>query len=353
MRTARLMTLTATLAAAIFLAGITVAVAQTSTTVPAASATPGKIGPRPGGKIAFINEGGIWIMDADGRNRMKVCGVDNAKGRLSFSPDNKKIAFSREGKDMSSFPSGEGGGHLLHDIFVAYLDSALSNVNWWHRITSSLGAYQPEWSPDGTKIYCQNDANANNVDYIVPSHQVAMIDPEGGNMEYLRKDWQRLNMIMVLPSVSPDGSKLAYVIAYSPDPNRYTVQNYGIKVISMLDIMKPEGEMRLPTPELRDGLAPAWSPDGQWLAYVTADKKNPSLNIIRADMTGKRTVFASTPAQTVSLAVPGWSPDSKWLTFATTDSKSGENVINIIDINGQNLTPLTGAGKFSNPTWSR
>lgn len=351
MRTVKLVIYTAALTAVVILVGTGLAAAQTSSTAPAASLD--KIGPRPGGKIAFINEGAIWIMDADGRNRMKVCGVDNAKGRLSFSPDNKMIAFSREGKDMSSFPSGEGGGHLLHDIFVAYLDSAISNINWWHRITNSMGAYQPEWSPDGTKIYCQNDANADRVDYIVPSHQITTIDPEGGNMEYLRKDWQRLNMIMVLPTVSPDGSKLAYVVAYSPDPNRYNVQNYGIKVIPMAEIMKSEGEMRLPTPGLEEGLAPAWSPDGQWLAYVTSDKKNPALKIIKADMTDKRTVCATTPIQAVSLATPGWSPDSKWLTFTTMDTKTGETIINVIDINGQNLTPLTGAGKFSNPTWSR
>ncbi len=348
MRTAKLVTVFVALAALFLLAGTDRAVSQTSSTAPAATATPGKTAPRPGGQIAFINEGGIWIMDADGRNRMKVCGVDNAKGRLSFSPDNKKIAFCREGKDVNSLPSGEGGGHLLHDVFVAYLDSIATNVNWWHRITNSLGAYQPEWSPDGSTIYCQNDANAGNVDYIVPSHQLAAIEAEGGNMEYLRKDWQRLNMIMVFPTVSPDGSNVAYVIAYSPDPNRYTVQNYGIKIVSMTDIMKPEPEMRQPTPELQDGLMPAWSPDGKWLAYVTASKTNAALNIISADLTQKRTVFASTPTQTVSWAAPGWSPDSKWLTFATVDG-----VINIIDINGKNLSPLTGVGKFSNPTWSR
>ena len=345
MRTVRLVTACVALAAVFLLAGTDRAVAQTSSTAQ------GKTGPRPGGKIAFISEGAVEIMNADGSSRMKVCGVDNAKGRLSFSPDNKKIAFSREGKDVNSLPSGEGGGHLLHDVFVAYLDSAATNVNWWHRITNSLGAYQPEWSPDGSMIYCQNDVNAPNVDYIVPSHQLATVEPEGGNMEYLRKDWQRLNMIMLMPSVSPDGAKVAYVIAYSPDPNRYTVQNYGIKVVAMADIMKPETEMRQPTPELKDGLAPSWSPDGKWLAYVTASKTNANLIVIKSDMTEKRTVFTSTPTQIVSWAAPGWSPDSKWLTFCTTDGNT--SVINVIDVNGQNLTPLTGGGKFSNPAWSR
>ncbi|MDD4052596.1 MAG: hypothetical protein PHR28_11955 [candidate division Zixibacteria bacterium] len=335
----RLVTACVALAALFLLAGTDLAVAQTSFSA------------RPSGKIAFISEGAIEVMNADGSSRMKVCGVDNAKGRLSFSPDNKKITFSREGKDVSSLPSGEGGGHLLHDVFITYLDSARTNVNWWHRITNTLGAYQPEWSPDGSMIYCQNDANAGNVDFIIPSHQLAAIEPEGGNMEYLRKDWQRLNMIMLMPSVSPDGTKVAYAIAYSPDPNRYTVENRGIKVVAMADIMKSETEMRQPTPGLNDGVAPAWSPDGKWLAYVTASKTNAALIVIKADMTEKRTVFASTPTQSVSLAAPGWSPDSKWLTFATYGDAG--SVINIIDINGQNLTAVTGAGKFSNPAWSR
>ena len=45
-----------------------------------------KVGARPPGRIAFISEGAIWVMNTDGSNRQKISAVTNAKGRLSFSP---------------------------------------------------------------------------------------------------------------------------------------------------------------------------------------------------------------------------------------------------------------------------
>ncbi len=333
------------------LVALFVAALWSQTTPPSSATVPvvaGTSSVRPSGKIAFINDGDIWTMDADGKNRQKICEIKNAKGRISFSPDNKMIAFSREGKEQSNLPSGEGGGHLLHDIFIAYTDSAAGNPTWWRRKTFSLGAHHPEWSADGNMIYCQNDVHANEVDFIVPSFQVSAVEAEGGNMAYLRKDWQRLNMSMAMPSVSADGSKLAYVIMYAPDPDRYIFQYYGIKVINMTDIMKPETDMRLPTPELRDGYAPAWSPDGQWLAYVASKEKITSLVVIKSDMTEKRTLVPADSTRQVMLVAPGWSPDSRWLVFATTDG-----VIYTISRDGKNMTALTGAGKFSSPAWSK
>ena len=307
-----------------------------------------KIGPKPAGKIAFINEGDIWIMDADGRNRQKVCDIDNARGRMSFSPDNKRIVFTREGKDGSNLPSGEGGAHLLHDLFIAYLDSAATNSNWWTRLTKGLGGAYPEWSYDGAKIYYQNDINAGMVDYLVPTHQIAVVDANGANSEYLRKDWQRLNMSMLLPAVSRDGQKIAFVINYSSDPERYTFQNFGIKIMNLADIMAAEPEMRKPSPGLREGYAPSWSPDNQWLAFVSNDMRNQGIFIIHPDLTGKRLIYAPPATAQVSAAPVGWSPDSRWIVFAISDG-----TIYTIDINGENLTPLTGSGIISNPAWSK
>jgi hypothetical protein len=114
--------LPAILLALLFLTGFfALVIADPQSPAPGTTKTPGKIavGSRPQGKIAFISDGGVWMMDSDGRNRRKICDVTNGRGRLSFSRDNKRIAFSREGKDASKLPSeGEGGAHLLHDIYI-------------------------------------------------------------------------------------------------------------------------------------------------------------------------------------------------------------------------------------------
>jgi Tol biopolymer transport system component len=324
--------------------------ADQGTQVPDVNKNPGQIqvGARPGGRIAFIDEGGISIMDTDGKNRRKVCDITNARGRVSFSPDNKIISFSREGKDANKLPSDEGGMHLLHDIFLAFVDSAATNTNWWRRVTFGLGGYYPEWSKNDTMIYYQNDIYANQVDYIAPSQQLARVSINDGHADYLRKDWQTMKTSMLMPSFTRDGKKVAFVITYSADPDKYTMTNHGVKIMDMANIMMPEAELRQPTKGLEDASAPSWSPDGKWLAYVNNDMRNAGIYIVSADLSQKRLVFAPTLTQQVFPDPVSWSPDSKWFTFATMDGN-----IYVIDINGENLTPISGPGKHSNPAWSK
>ena len=304
-------------------------------------------GPRPQGEIAFLKDGGIWIMDTDGKNRYSICQVTNAVGRISFSPDNKRIAFSREGQDASKLPSDEGGAHKLHDIFIAFVDSAKTNPSWWNRATFGLGGYYPEWSDNDSMVYYQNDINAGFVDYIIPSHQLAKVSVYDGHGEHYRKDYQSLATNMIMPTFTRDGEKVAYVISFSLATDKYNFQNFGVKIVNMADIMKPESEMRKATPGLEKAISPQWSPDGQWLAYLNNDMRNPGIYVIKADLSETRLIYSPTVTQGLNPFGVGWAPNSKWMTFA-----AGDGTIYIVDINGENLTAITGPGKHSNPTWS-
>jgi Tol biopolymer transport system component len=306
-----------------------------------------EIGAKPGGLIAFVRDGNVWIMDSDGKNQQQICAADNGRGRLSFSPDNKMVAFVREGREASKLPSGEGGAHLLTDIFIAYLDSARTNPGWWKRWTFGLGASNPEWQKDGT-IYVQYDIHANEVDYILPSFQIAKIIGEGDEFTVLRKDTESLNTSMRSPTLSPDGKKLAYEIFFDPDPNSYRPKFRGVKVIAMANIMMTEDSIRVPGKGLESAVAPSWSPDGKWLAFVENDLRNSGLYIFNTDSGEKRLVYSPPVTKQIMPNPPGWAPNSKWLCFATSDG-----VVYTVDINGDRLTPLTGTGNIGYPTWSK
>ncbi|MEZ5359601.1 MAG: hypothetical protein R3F48_12350 [Candidatus Zixiibacteriota bacterium] len=304
-------------------------------------------GPRPVGKIAFINDGNVWMCDTDGSDRHIVCEIKNAKGPLSFSPDNKRIAFSRFGSDQNQLPSGEGGRHLLHDLFIAFVDSATTNQLWWNRVTYGLGGAFATWSDNDSVLYYQNDINAGFVDYIVPSFQLAKVSVSDGHAEYLRKDWQSISTNFLMPSFTRDGNKVAYVISYSVQEDKYSFQNFGVKIVAMKDIMLPESEMRKPTKGLEKAISPSWSPDGQWLAYLNNDMRNPGIYIMKADLTENRLVYAPGVAQQLSPSPVSWAPNSKWITFAMADG-----TIYTIDIAGNNLKQVTGPGPHNSPAWS-
>ncbi len=304
-------------------------------------------GPRPTGTIAFIKDGGIWTVNTDGGNRTKICEVTNARGRLSFSPDNKRIAFARDGHDTNKLPSDEGGRHLLFDVFIAFVDSAVTNPTWWNRVTFGLGGSYPQWSDNDTVIYYQNDINAGFVDYIVPSFQLAKVSINDGHADYIRKDWQSIATSFIMPTWTRDGSKMAYVISYSANEEKYSFQNFGVKIVDTNQPMLAEKEMRKPSKGLRKAICPQFSPDGKWLAYLNNDMRNPGIYIMRTDLSENRLVYAPEVGRQISPGPIGWSPNSKWMTFATADG-----TINIIDISGENLTAVTGPGKHSNPTWS-
>lgn len=86
---------------------------------------------------------------------------------------------------------------------------------------------------------------------------------------------------------------------------------------------------------------PAWSPDGEWIAYVHRDpilEKN-GIYLIRHDGTDGHLWedYATSPT---------WSPDSKWIAF----SKGGQ--IEKKKIDGDSLTQLTFEGRNFSPSWS-
>ncbi|UCC45290.1 MAG: PD40 domain-containing protein [Candidatus Zixiibacteriota bacterium] len=299
---------------------------------------------QPTGRIAFIRDKNVWVMDHQGQNQRMVCEVGNANGRLSWAPDGRRIVFTRSGQVNFRSPDNTGGMHKVYDLFIAYLDSAdAGKTYWWYRLTDELGGRFPEWLPNG-KIIFTKDMHAQEVAAMLPNYQLCIIDPSSGEIEILRKDWQHMTEYLTRPSMNQNGD-IAFVHFYDVS-GRGPGQPQGIAVLNRDQIMMPLDSIRVLSSRLKGMIGPAWSPDGNWIAYVSNSMTIPGLFISSADLTETYLVFEPPPGTGVSIVAPSFSPDSKWLTFATTDGS-----IWTCDITGNNARRITQPGLDRAPAW--
>jgi Tol biopolymer transport system component len=331
------------LAAGLLLSGSVSAAAPKMT-----AAKAGTIG-KPTGKIAFIREKDVWVMDATGANQKPVSLVKNADGRMNWAPDGRRIVFTRSGKVQTNLPDNSGGVHKVYDVFIAYLDSADNgNTGFWRRLTEDNGSRDPEWSIDGSKIIISKDLNANFVNAASPNYQICSIDPDGGSYDIFRKDWQNVAGWMTAPTVSPKGD-FAFVLYLPQKQTEGTaINSAGIGVVSRTGMMTPLDSLVKISRRVPDGVAPAWSPDGQWIAYVDNRLTDGGLYIAKPDFSERYLVFAPPVSASLATYQPSFSPDSKWLTFGTTDGS-----VWICDIAGNGAKRISGPGTDAGPAWSK
>lgn len=88
---------------------------------------------------------------------------------------------------------------------------------------------------------------------------------------------------------------------------------------------------------------PAWSPDGQRIAYISKEDGNFEIYVISSDGSGKTRVTHD-PA---SDGLPVWSPDGQWLAFRS--DRGGSWAIYIIRSDGSNLQKVIDAAVL--PLW--
>lgn len=120
---------------------------------------------------------------------------------------------------------------------------------------------------------------------------------------------------IVSPAWSPDGRQLAWVVADCREERCETS-------IGVFDLEEQTAQLLHPyTPAGRGGqpLAPLWSPDGQWLAFVVEAESvgEAGLWVLSAD---GQSEYALSAGDVTTNPTPVWSPDGRWLAYSSTSS---------------------------------
>jgi TolB protein len=299
----------------------------------------------PPGQIAFMREGKVWVIGADGTGERALTDTLFYKTErpITWTSDGQRVLFwnhskvgwdiwavTADGKESTNLTRVKSGGcrspacspdgkriaFLRDDPEGLYLMDA-DGSNQRRLADKGFRDFRPAWSPDGKRLaYTVLEDNK----FFLYCHDLT----SGRDVRIVRGSW---------PSWSPDGTRLVFV---------------GVRdQTATLGLISPDGadEVRL-TKGPGEAWAPTWSPDGTRVAYFAPRDGKVELRVVTADQKTD-TLLASVEGRWWYDA-PNWSPDGKWLAFGA--GPSSKQVVYLVDDKGRDIRKLaTGGGYY--PAW--
>ena len=195
----------------------------------------------------------------------------------TWSPDGKRIAFVSDRNNNQS------------QIWV--IDADGKNLM---RLTDGFHDDNPDWSPDGTTIaYHSQRKRTGEYPFGVPLYELYLMDSDGSNQRQL------VGEDSIEPCWSPGGTRIVFLFSRK------------LGELPQLHVVDPDGaNMRKLTHNIGETASPAWSPDGNSIAY----QHNFQLWIMDSNGENKRKLTIKNPRKVID-SHPTWSPDSKRIVF--------------------------------------
>ena len=302
-----------------------------------------------------VQELGIYIVRLDGTGFRRLTQPGISAGAPKWSLDGRRIAFYEIPVEqtwdarLSFGPGGtsqivsldiatgertvhtEGPGLKVLPQYVGpadvrYLAKAGKNVGLAHTTGGPAvirALRSPSWAPGGRTVVYEK------VDF-TPRPQNQLLFSWMPDYEYRYTD--------VFPTVAKNGQLVVTEKAVSD---------------GVIAIMDPDGsnKHRVFTSGRGQAFAPAWSPDGQWIAfglggYLQNRKTQPAkLMIVRRDGTGARDLTSDS----LNAGFPSWSPDGKRIVYRVWGGNTWG--LRILDLETHAVKILTS--EYDNlPFWS-
>ena len=265
-------------------------------------------------KVVFVSTRSghkeIWEMDYDGANQHQLTHIGSVSLSPRISPDGSRIAFSALTKTE-------------WDILMYSLD--LNRTVSFPRFGGTT--LSPAWSGDGTKLAYSSSRSGD--------PEIYVSDASGANSRRITNAHG--------PDVSPvwnpkTNAQIAWVSGRTGLPQIYTMEADGTNIQRMTD----QGY----------AVSPAWSPNGQFLAFAWIRKYGPgepgASDIYLMDIASKQWVQLTHDGGRNDF--PSWSPDGRHIVFQS--NRSGSLQIWTMLADGTKQTQLTTQSTNSQPNWS-
>jgi Tol biopolymer transport system component len=277
-----------------------------------------------GFKIAFTTyeDGGynLYVIEKSGQNMQFLSKGKQYIGSPAWSHDDTKISFVKNDRSI---------GHDI-DLYVINADGSGEKL-----LSNYKNNYSSQWFPNENKIVytCYDDSWSG----------IYVINGDGTGRTLLTPADKSFGY----PQVSPDGTKISFVSA-DRDGSQIFVMNANGSNIKQLTFTVSSSYYDRGSP--RDGNnSPAWSPNGNKIAYVSWVDGNPDIFVINTNGTSDRRL-TNNPLRDES---PYWSDDGSHILYSSgKDYREMNAEVYIIDAQGQKqlaLTKFVGDDIF--PVW--
>ena len=274
------------------------------------------------GPFGVVSPDGRWLAFSDlGNHDLFLLDLEAAQQGKGSEPVNLTESTQSEAEPAWS-PDGRRLAYVSYDnghIYWLELNDGLENPTIFD--TGAIG-FQPTWSADGTRLAFFSDRDGNAEIYVMESDgskQTRLTD-------HAAPDYS--------PRWSPDGQQLLFISERDGNAEVYIINTDGT------------GLLNLSNDPAHDEFA-FWSPDSTRIVFVSyqdgADPHsighgNAEIFIVNADGSGTMNLSDND----VWNGDPAWSPDGEWIAFTQRVGEQRQGHIQIIRADGSGEIRLVG-----------
>ncbi len=266
-------------------------------------------------QIAFVSGRSgnkeIWMMDYDGANQHQITHVGTIALTPRWSPDATRIAFT---------------------CFAPYQKVVSAQICLYSAESNRLISFprykgtnsSPAWSPDGSKLAFMSSA--------MGDQGIVVTDADGSHIRRVTLT----KAVSTSPVWNPKtGQQIIFVSDRGGEPVLYQMNADGSNI------------EKIAMPDMGYVVDPAWSPNGQLLAFAWR-RPSGNFDMYIMDIVSRALVELTRDAGRNER--PSWAPDGRHLVFEST--RTGTRQIWTMLADGSEPKQLTFSGQNESPNWS-